>query len=159
MKLEQWAVKWGIPEKAIEDLKKSFGMATLDLIKTDNIQKSEAAVMTLVRLEASKKSCRLWRNNVGATYNEKGDFIRYGLANESGKMNNFIKSADLIGIRPVKIRDAMVGQTIGQFVSREIKATDWKFKATDRELAQLRWIEVITGLGGDACFATDEGTL
>jgi len=159
MKLEAWARRWGIPDLAIEDLRKLFGMASFDVIQPDKIQKSESAVMSLVRIEASKKGLRIFRNNVGATYNPKGDFIRYGLANESGKMNNFIKSADLIGIRHVKIRDHMVGMTIGQFVSREIKGSDWKFTGNERETAQLRWIELITGMGGDACFATDEGTL
>ena len=159
MKLEAWARRWGIPDLAIEDLRKLFGMATLDVIQPDKIQKSEAAVLSLVRIEASKKGLKVFRNNVGATYTPKGDFIRYGLANESGKMNSFIKSADLIGIRPVKIRDHMVGMTIGQFVSREIKGSDWKFTGNERETAQLRWIELITGMGGDACFATDEGTL
>lgn len=158
MKLEMWATRWGVPEVAIEDLKKTLGLAQLDVVE-DDIQKSEAALMNLIRIEASKKGLRVWRNNVGATYTPDGNFIRYGLANESGKMNTFIKSADLIGIRPVKIRPAMVGMTIGQFVSREVKASDWKYTGTDRERAQLRWIEVITGMGGDACFANHEGTL
>jgi hypothetical protein len=158
MKLEIWATKWGIPKVAIEDLRKTFGLAKLDLVDC-GIQKSEAALLNLIRIEASKKDCRLWRNNVGATYTPDGNFIRYGLANESGKMNGYIKSADLIGIKPVKIRSAMVGMTIGQFVSREIKSIDWKYSGTDRERAQLRWIEVISGMGGDACFANCEGTL
>lgn len=158
MKLEIWATKWGVPQVAIDDLRKTFGLAKLDVIDNE-IQKSEAALMNLIRVEASKKNCRLWRNNVGATHTPEGNFIRYGLANESGKMNGYIKSADLIGIRPVKIRPTMVGMTIGQFVSREVKSSDWKYTGTDRERAQLRWIEVITGMGGDACFATTEGTL
>lgn len=158
MKLEMWATRWGIPEVAIEDLKKTLGLAQLDVVEND-IQKSEAAIKTLIRIEASKKNLRLWVNNVGATHTPNGSFVRYGLANESGKMNTFIKSADLIGIRPVKIRQAMVGMTIGQFVSREVKASDWKYTGTDHERAQLRWIEVITGMGGDACFANHEGTL
>lgn len=158
MKLEMWATRWGVPEVAIEDLRKILGLAKLELIDND-VNKSEAAIMNLIRIEASKKNCRLWRNNVGATYTKDGNFIRYGLANESGKMNGYIKSADLIGIKPIKIRNCMVGMTIGQFVSREIKASDWKYTGTDRERAQLRWIEVITGMGGDACFATNEGTL
>lgn len=158
MKLDAWAIRWGIPKEAIDDLRKQFGVAVLDVI-TDEVNKSEAAIMNLVRIEASKKACRLWRNNVGATYTRDGDFLRYGLANESGKMNSFIKSADLIGIRPVKIRDSMIGMTIGQFISREIKGSDWRYKATDREIAQMRWIELVTSLGGDACFATEEGTI
>lgn len=158
MKLTTWASKWGIPDVAIEDLKKSLGVGMLEVINCES-GKSEAAVTSLVRLEASKKNCRLWRNNVGATYTRNGDFVRYGLANESGKMNDFIKSADLIGIRPIKIRDTMVGMIIGQFVSREIKHSNWTYRGTDDEIAQMRWIELITSLGGDACFATGEGTL
>jgi len=74
-------------------------------------------------------------------------------------MNDFIKSADLIGIRPIKIRETMVGMVIGQFVSREIKHSGWKYRGTPHEIAQMRWIELITSQGGDACFATGEGTL
>lgn len=158
MKLEMWATRWGIPEVALEDLRRTLGLAQLEVVDNE-IQKSEAALMNLIRIEASKKNLRLWRNNVGAAYMPDGSFLRYGLANESGKMNGYIKSADLIGIRPVKIRAPMVGMTIGQFVSREVKSSDWKYTGTDRERAQLRWIEVITGMGGDACFANHEGTL
>ena len=157
MKLEIWASKWGISEKAMDDLRKTLGMAQLTVIH--DVNKSEASVLNLIRLEASKKGYRLWRNNVGALQNDQGQWVRYGLGNESGKMNSFIKSSDLIGIKPVKIRETMVGMTIGQFVSREIKGNDWIYKGTEREQAQLRWIELITGLGGDACFATNEGTL
>jgi hypothetical protein len=158
MKLTTWASKWGIPNAAIEDLKKSLGAGILEVIHCEQ-GKSEAAVTSIVRLEASKKNCRLWRNNRGAFKNEYGQWVHYGLANESGKMNDFIKSSDLIGIRPVKIRETMVGLTIGQFVSREIKKSDWTYTGTDAEKAQLKWLELITSLGGDACFATREGTL
>jgi hypothetical protein len=158
MKLDMWASRWGVSEIALDDLRKTFGLAQLEVVEND-IQKSEAALVNLIRIEASKKGLRVWRNNVGAAQMPDGSFLRYGLANESGKMNTYIKSADLIGIRPVKIRSPMVGMTIGQFVSREVKASDWKYKGTDRERAQLRWIEVINGMGGDACFANQEGTL
>jgi hypothetical protein len=53
----------------------------------------------------------------------------------------------------------MVGYTIGQFVSREIKIPGWKFQNTEREQAQLKWAELIISLGGDACFTTGVGTL
>jgi hypothetical protein len=127
------------------------------------MKKSEAEVQKNVRLEAIKKGARLWRNNVGALHTKRGDFVRYGLANESGKMNNQIKSADLIGIKPVIITMEMVGKTIGQFISREIKKSDWQFgkeksKHND-EMAQLAWIKLINSLGGDASFATEEGTI
>lgn len=121
--------------------------------------RSEAAVLNLVRLEASRKDCRLWRNNVGAVYAQDGTFLRYGLANDSAKMNAVLKSADLIGIRPVMITSGMVGTLIGQFVSREIKRGDWRYTGTVTEKAQLAWAELILSLGGDAGFATTEGTL
>jgi len=119
----------------------------------------ESEIQKRIQLEASKKGIRLWRNNVGGTYTDRGDFIRYGLANDSSKINKYYKSADLIGIRPVKITLDMVGSVIGQFVSREVKPSNWKFTGTERELAQLRWAELINSLGGDAGFAKDEGTL
>lgn len=119
----------------------------------------ESDVLNRVKLEAARKGVHLWRNNVGGIYAADGTFFRYGLANESKKINAIIKSADLIGIRPIVITEAMVGLTIGQFISREIKAPDWKYRGTERERAQLAWAELILSLGGDASFATNEGTI
>src|SRR6185437_4671449 len=98
--------------------------------------KSEAGILSEIRLEASEHGARLWRNNVGATYTDKGDFIRYGLANDSMQLNQAIKSADLIGIRPVLITQDHVGQIIGQFISREIKKPGWRYTGNNRERAQ-----------------------
>ena len=157
MTLDRWAEIWNISPEALASLKSM--MQVNAVIEDVNHQQSEAGVLSRVRLEASRKGCRLWRNNVGATYTDKGHFLRYGLANDSRKMNSQIKSADLIGIRPVVIRPEMVGWTIGQFVSREVKTPGWRYKATPREQAQLRWAELIISLGGDAAFAVGEGTL
>ena len=120
---------------------------------------SESGILSDIRLEASERGSRLWRNNVGATYTAQGDFIRYGLANDSKQLNTAIKSADLIGIRPILITQAHVGQVIGQFISREVKRPDWKWRGTPAEKAQLAWADLIMSLGGDACFAIGRGTL
>lgn len=120
---------------------------------------NEAAVSVQVRLEASRLGLRLWRNNVGAGYMQDGSFLRWGLANDSAAVNAHLKSADLIGIRPVLITPQMVGTIIGRFVSREVKASNWRWRGTDREQAQLAWAELVNSLGGDAAFATGEGTL
>jgi len=120
---------------------------------------SESGVLSDIRLEASQRGARLWRNNVGATYTPSGQFLRYGLANDSAALNAAIKSADLIGIRPVIITPQDVGRVIGQFISREVKHPGWKYTGTDRERAQLAWAELINSLGGDACFTTGRGTL
>jgi hypothetical protein len=156
MLLEQWAEKWKIHDLAILDLLESIGLDSGRKV-VDGI--SEASISNKIRLEASDRGCRLWRNNVGASVMADGSFIRYGLANDSSQLNKKIKSADLIGIRPIVIEPWMVGSTIGQFVSREVKRSNWRFTGTDREKAQAAWALLIISLGGDACFATGEGTL
>lgn len=156
--LHQWAIKWGVPIEAVNDLRAQMGAINTDpATMPDN--GSEAAAQTDVRLEASRKGARLWRNNVGATMDADGRFIRFGLCNDSKEMNRQIKSSDLVGIRRVRVEPYHVGGFIGQFVAREIKAPGWKFSGTDREVAQLRFLELVVSLGGDAAFATGEGTL
>ena len=120
---------------------------------------SEAAVQALVRLEASAMGIALWRNNVGVLKDERGVPVRYGLANDSSQVNANFKSADLIGIRPVFITPAHVGLVLGQFVSREVKAPGWRYTGTEREAAQLAWLELVRRYGGDAAFATGVGSL
>lgn len=158
MTLHEWAAKWHIPIQAIADLQREYG---LDGTFTDTFSdaRGEAGVSAMVRLEASRKGLRLWRNNVGALESIDGRQVRFGLANDSATVNKRMKSADLIGIRPRLISQRDVGAIIGQFVSRETKAPGWRYAATDRETAQKRWLELIIGMGGDAAFATGEGTL
>ncbi len=158
MNLNEWAIKHNIPFEAVEDLRREFGIVDKYYLKAVD-DMSESAVQTNVRLEASKKGLRLWRNNVGAGMMESGTFVRWGIANESSQMNKMIKSSDLIGIRPLLIEKHHIGQVIGQFVAREIKPGNWRYGATDREAAQLKFLELVASMGGDAAFATGEGTL
>lgn len=156
--LNQWAIKHGVPFEAVADLRRMLGMIDTDPTgEHDN--ESEGAISNRVRLEASKKGCRLWRNNVGAMYDETGRFIRFGLANDSERLNKIVKSSDLIGLRPVTITPQMVGCVFGQFVAREVKAGDWTFTGTEREQAQLNFLNIVLSLGGDAGFTNSEGSL
>lgn len=158
MLLTEWAAQWNISPQALDDLRIRFGILKKHSEPHWTDGKSEAAIQNIVKLEASEKGCRLWRNNVGA-YRNGANFIRYGLANESSAVNRVIKSADLIGIRPVVITPQHVGHTIGQFLSREVKRNSWHFHDSEEEKAQLRWIDLVTALGGDASFVTGRGTI
>jgi len=155
--LNEWAARWGIPFEAVEDLRRIMGSIMTD--PAIQFGESETAVQTRIRLEASRVGCRLWRNNVGGFHTDEGGFVRYGLANESKQMNDTIKSSDLIGIRPVRIEPHHVGQLLGQFVAREVKREGWRYSGTPREVAQLRFLELVLSLGGDAGFANSEGTI
>lgn len=157
MNLHEWAQKWGVPYAAIEDLRREFRAINTDPAPVAG--SSEAAVQSVIRLEATAKGKRLFRNNVGGGYMQDGSFIRFGLANDSAAVNDKCKSSDLIGISPEIITVHDVGQPRGRFVAREIKTPGWQWSGTEREEAQLRFLELIAAYGGDAAFATGVGTL
>lgn len=154
----QWAIRHGVSHVALAELRQLMGVDKSTDIASDT-GKSEAAVQTAVRLEASRVGARLWRQNVGACKDDTGRMIRYGLCNDSAALNKRIKSSDLVGIRPVTITPDMVGHTIGQFIAREIKKPSWYYTGADREKAQLAFGELVISLGGDFAFANSEGTL
>lgn len=150
-----WAVRWRVPPAAVVELAQLLGA-------TDPVTMAghgEAHVQSVVRLEAPAAGVRLWRNNVGALLDDRGIPVRYGLANESPKLNKRLKSSDLIGWRRVVITVADVGRTIAQFLARECKPGGWRYSGDEHEAAQLRWIELVASEGGDAKFATGSGTL
>ncbi len=155
MNLYQWAIKWGVSVDAIDDLRREFGLIAKETIGNA----SENCNQNKVRLEASRCDNILWRNNVGAAMDNNGVLIRYGLCNDSKQINKRIKSSDLIGIKQLLITEAMVGMVVGQFLAREIKPEGWQYTGSERELAQLKYLELVVSLGGDACFATGEGTI
>ena len=151
--LTDWAARWGIPQQAIDEL------SQFSLTGGDTTALSEAGVQSRIRLEAAEKRIYLWRNNVGAgKLQEGGRFIRWGLANDSAQLNERLKSADLIGLRPLRITPAMVGQVVGQFVSREAKASDWKPDGSMKCMAQMAWATLINLNGGDAKITTGPGS-
>jgi len=147
--LEEWASKWNIPKPALEEL---TNLARFTAPTDDN--KSEAAVQSLVRLEAARYHAYLWRNNVGAATTDTGSFLRFGLANDSAQVNAVLKSGDLIGIRKMTIMPWHVGSIIGQFVSRECKRS----RNGRIEPAQVRWATLINANGGDAKIVNGPGS-
>ena len=155
--ITQWALRHGISAQALHELDVMFGTFTHSDGGGDG--RSEAAVQADVRLEAAGVGVHLFRNNVGVLTDKEGRPVRYGLANDSAKLNKVIKSSDLIGWRRVRITDAHVGQTIAQFVSRECKRPGWVPKNDERETAQLKWLQLVCANGGDGKFCTGVGTL
>lgn len=149
--LRQWAAKWNIGDAALNDLLAIIGLDA-ELKPLARMAENEAGVLQRERLEMSRRGGRLWRNNVGAAQDKTGRWVRYGLANESAKQNENIKSADLIGIRPITIKPPMVGQIFGQFVALECKDPAWHWTGTAREKAQLRFLLLVGILGGEGRF-------
>ena len=143
MNLYPWAIKHSVSLNALEDLKQQMGIAPFLASGALEPPVAESVVTKKIRLEAANDGILLWRNNVGAYYDDNTNFIRYGLANDTATMNKHIKSSDLIGIKPN-----------GQFICREVKASDWQYTGSKREQAQLRFIELILSKGGDAEFST-----
>lgn len=124
---------------------------------------SESNVQARTRLAGVAKRWRLWRNQRGAGKMESGNYIRYGLANDSKQLGDKLKSGDLIGWRPVIITQDMVGKLLAQFVSVECKAEDWTPPPLDTKdeaaAAQYRWAELVNREGGYAVFVNDPNKL
>jgi hypothetical protein len=157
MNTQGWLKKWNLPEEALTELQIILeGRSSMIKLKDSE---SEASIKNKIRLEASHKGARLWVNNIGAFSTINGDFVRYGLANESSRQNKHIKSSDLIGIKPIEITQEHLGLKIGQFLCREVKRSNWRYANTEHEKAQLNWIRLINSLGGDAAFVTSTGSI
>jgi hypothetical protein len=155
--LIDWATRWGISAEAIADLQQNVIPHISDDIDSGS---SEGTVQANIRLEASKLSWWVMRNNVGVLTNKKGRPVRYGLMNSSSLVNSQYKSSDLIGLRQVLITPAMVGHTLAQFVAIECKRADWKpGEDVARETAQQNFINAVNSRGGLAFFCCNPSDL
>lgn len=159
MILRSWAARHGVPFGAILELETLMGVTHAPPIEVDGPLGSEGRQTSLVRLEAANKDIYLFRNNVGALPDKGGRYVRYGLANESDKQNDSIKSADLIGWEPLVIQSWMVGYKVARFLSVEMKKEGWSPNGDEHYEAQLAWAELVTAGGGRALFATGPGKL
>ncbi|NUM72782.1 hypothetical protein HUU40_00330 [candidate division KSB1 bacterium] len=116
----------------------------------------ENPVSQRAQFELSKLGVVSMRNNVGVAFDTTGRAIRYGLMNESSKVNDEFKSSDLICITPVLIGPQHVGRIMGIFTALETKKTDWHLtKGDKRGQAQLRFMQLVRGHGGIADFISD----
>lgn len=148
MDINQWAADWGIPMAAMMDFRDRCGMlGTVQTAATPLTE--ESGVQNQVRItEYRERKALLWRNNVGAGFSEEGDFMRWGLANDSAQMNKVMKSSDLIGVQPYVVSVADIGRTLGLFRAVECKKPGWHYTGEDREAAQLTFGNRVMSLGG-----------
>jgi len=143
--LDEWARRWNIPDRAIDEL-----CATAMHINVGRDDESEGRIQSMVRLAAARSGRYLFRNNSGAFKDETGRLVRYGLGNDSKKLNEHFKSADLIGWEAITIQHEHVGQRIARFLSVEVKRGDWKFSGSLAEMAQSAWAVLVNAQGGRA---------
>lgn len=154
MTLLEWAVKHRIPPAALQEL----CLTCLHLGEAEDDTR-EHIVQKNIRLEAAGKGMYLFRNNRGAGKMESGTYVRWGLANDSKKLGDAVKSADLVGWQPFVIRPEHVGYRVAQFLSVEVKAGDWRYTGTADELAQLKWATLVNSEGGRAIITNKVGDL
>ena len=156
--VDQWAQRWGIPAQAVAELKESLTYQAP--LGRDPRAVTEADVQALCQIEASKFNSFLMRNNNGAwTDHENNRTIRYGLGNDSKRINDKRKSSDLIGITSVIVEQHHVGRVFGIFTAAEIKKPGWHQIPSDKRAeAQDTFHKFVRAYGGLAgfCRSTDD---
>ena len=122
--------------------------------------KNESTVQDEIRIGISQLGGTVWRNNSGVLNDKNGRPVRFGLGNDSARVNKAIKSADLIGIMPVVITPDMVGQTLGVFVAIECKAENWAYNDNNaHSRAQKNFLDHVQSKGGIAGFCNTSSGL
>lgn len=105
---------------------------------------TEIDVQNLSRLAVQYAGGVAWRNNRGALPNpDTGIPIRFGLANDSSKLDKVFKTGDLVGFAPD-----------GIFCMWECKPPGWRYTGTEREVAQRNAILFVVARRCRAGFVT-----
>lgn len=146
-----WGSRHGVSAEALTELLDMLDptRATLNGRAGDG---SEASVSAELRVRAARFGAALWRNNSGAVTTDDGRHIRFGLGNDSKRLNTVWKSSDLIGITPMQ--SSAPGQVFGVFTAVECKKPGWSRPKNKREEAQLAFLNTVKSMGGLALFAT-----
>lgn len=143
--IKQWQIKHGVSDEALLEFYRMFEPNGTP--RDDG--KSESATSKKCELLSAQYGARLWRNNSGATKDENGRMIRYGLGNTSKRINDVMKSSDYIGFVPRTITPEMVGSRIAQFIALEMKKPNWKLLPSDkRGQAQANFGSIVANGGG-----------
>lgn len=152
--VDAWAQRWGIRPDAVAELKNWLSYKTPN--KPDGQGKNEAEVQALIRIEASNQGHEMLRNNSGAMQDDTGRVVRFGLGNDSKRINNVFASSDLIGVTSMVVQQKHVGCTLGVFTVAEVKDPNWTGPNPNnkREVAQANFINHVKAFGGIGGFCT-----
>lgn len=162
MTLLEWVAKWRVPPEALKELVTTC--VHLGTYEYEDKEPLEGEVQRELRLEAARHGKYLFRNNRGAGRMESGNYVRYGLANDSKKLGDAVKSGDLIGAETIFVTMEMVleavsqglpGYKVARFLSAETKRRNWKWSGTLEEIAQLKWAVTVNAWGGRALITND----
>lgn len=162
MNLHEWSRRWWhvLPPQAQQEFDEMVRPHTY--VQSEPGQRSESAIQADIRLTASKEyRAPLWRNNNGAAQiidpkspNAPPRHVRFGLGNDSARVNAAWKSSDLIGIVPTLVTGDHIGRTLGVFAAIEVKVPGWHLTPGDkRAQAQAAFMNSVTAFGGIAGFA------
>ena len=149
--LQQWAIRNGVRPSALTEL--TAILSQIPQPPKNPKPLTEAATQQQIRLAAPKWGITLWRNNVGVFETPRGVPVRYGLANDSPKVNKRTKSSDSIGFVPMLVGPQHMGRMVALFTAIECKRHDWKWAGSAREVAQQRFLNIVKAGGGIAGFA------
>lgn len=128
---------------------------------------SESANQNHIRRVLAERGVHLDRNNRGVLLDKRGVPVRFGLANDSEQLGRVLKSGDLIGWRQLLVTPEMVGSSVAQYASIEVKPHGWKppgvgpvesggkLTAYGHYLGQKRWADLVNAEGGWAGFMID----
>ncbi|QZI87827.1 hypothetical protein SIPHO054v2_p0026 [Vibrio phage 103E44.1] len=119
----------------------------------------EAKATINVRARASEWNMKMFRNNSGMLPNpDTGIPVRFGLGNESAKLNKELKSGDLVGFSEITVTPEMVGKKMAVFTNIEVKSLGFVIKdvynKNSREYAQNEFNKLVTNANGIAGFAS-----
>ena len=147
--IHSWAVRHGVSASAAAEL---IMMITPYPSTVGPTGKSEASVQQKTRVLAFSMGNSLWRNNNGGATTDDGRVIRFGVGNDSSKINKKWKSGDLIGI--TRVMSTQIGQVFGVYTNIEMKRPGWRQVPSDaRAKAQAACMNNVRALGGLAGFA------
>ena len=144
----EWAAKYGVSRAALDELLMSTYMPPVA-----SGLSGEMAVQQQIRAEAPALGGILGRNNRGAYLDDRGVEVRYGWLNDSKKVNNVLKTGDLLGI--TEVVDPISRIPYGVFTMPEIKAPGYGGPRTKHDQAQARAIMLVRKYHGIAGFASD----